>query len=150
MLFEALEQYHQMFVTVAEQVNIDYRALEVIAWMESRGMPDVVSASGAVGIMQVMPGEIIPGRPSAKDLLKPEINIRAGAEIFKHALDTFNGNYQLAIAAYYMGESWIEKYGIYYGGTLRYIDTFRAIWQVMFNCTYLPWEKVPRGFKEEH
>ena len=147
MLFDAIYQYHEICVNVARTVDVDYRALEVLMWMESRGNATVISPAGAVGLMQVMPGEIIPGRPKKSELLCPQTNIYEGAKILKHALVTFNGNYEKAIPAYFLGENGVlnnEKYG---NLKFRYLAEFVNVWRKMFS-DYLPWETIPNGFQE--
>lgn len=149
MLFDAIYQYHEICVNVARTVDVDYRALEVLMWMESRGNATVISPAGAVGLMQVMPGEIIKGRPAKKELLHPQTNIYWGAKILKHALDTFGGSYEKAIPAYFLGEDGVldnERYG---KKKVAYLSEFVHVWRSMF-ADYLPWENPPRGFEEGH
>lgn len=64
--------------------------LAIIA-VESAGDPNAINlASGATGLMQVMPREANPkmfhNRPTQEELLDPETNIRWGIRILKHSM----------------------------------------------------------------
>lgn len=68
--------------------------------IESAGDPDCVSRAGAVGLMQVMPGELIPGRPTAAELHSPTANVEWGCQILADNRDRI-GHQAGALAAYY-------------------------------------------------
>ena len=91
-----------------------------IARQESAFMPDVRSSSGALGIMQLMPGtanlvsrSLGIGPPTAGELLVPATNIRLGTSYLGQMLRRFSGNRVLASAAYNAGprrvERWLES-----------------------------------------
>jgi soluble lytic murein transglycosylase len=81
-----------------------------------------VSASGALGLMQLMPGT---ARQVAKSIDEPfsqerltrdgEYNVTLGQAFFDKLLTTFNGSYVLSIAGYNAGpgrvEQWIGQFG---------------------------------------
>ena len=57
---------------------------------ESGGNPNAInSGSGAVGLMQVMPDYVIPGRPSTSALLDPVFNIQTGCNILSVYVDQY-------------------------------------------------------------
>lgn len=78
---------------------------------ESGGQPDVISASGAVGLMQVMPkdgiaagfmcvnGPCFASRPSTQELLDPAFNIDYGVKMLAGLLEKY-GNERDALKAY--------------------------------------------------
>ncbi len=77
---------------------------------ESAFMEDVRSSAGAMGLMQIMPatGRLIwkkQGRPNyhSSKLLNPNENIAAGSFYLRDMLNTFDGHYAMATAAYNAG-----------------------------------------------
>ena len=86
---------------------------------ESRYNADIVSRSGAVGLMQIMPatGRELAGRLkiprfSTKILYNPDINIQMGSWYMKSLMNQFNNNHALVAGAYNGGPGrmrrWIE------------------------------------------
>lgn len=86
---------------------------------ESNGNPNAVSHKGATGLMQIMPAT---GAEIAKelrmpnyDLNDPETNKAFGTYYLGKMLKMFNGDEQLALAAYNAGagrvKQWIDKWG---------------------------------------
>ena len=65
------------------------------------------SRVGATGLMQLMPAtgkELAQKLHSSGDLENPDVNIRLGTYHFRHLIDLFGGNPQLAIASYNAGQ----------------------------------------------
>jgi hypothetical protein len=86
-----------------------------VIWVESRFNPEAVSRVGARGLMQLMPGtakylaELIgwEGRPDAFD---PEFNIAAGTFYVAKLIEQFDGDVDLALAAYNAGPTKIRRW----------------------------------------
>jgi len=95
--------------------------LQAVAYVESRFDTDAVSPRGALGMMQLMPG-------TAKDLgvdpSDPEDNARGGADYLRLMLVRFDGNVELALAAYNAGPSAVLRHGGVppYRETRAYVD----------------------------
>lgn len=77
---------------------------------ESNFNPAARSPVGAIGLMQVMPptGQRYGVRSGLAD---PLTNIDVGARYLKDLLELFNGNKELAVAAYNAGEGAVIKHG---------------------------------------
>jgi hypothetical protein len=86
---------------------IDEDLILSIIDQESAGNPRAVSHAGARGLMQVMPYQY--ERLGVTDPFDPEQNIRAGATILNEELDRFDGNLELALAAYNAGAGNVNK-----------------------------------------
>lgn len=88
-----------------------------VAWQESGWRQDVVSPAGAIGIMQFIPasgdwvGGSLLGEPV--NLYDASSNVRAGVRLLRHYLDRYGGDHSLALAAYYQGQTAVDRHGIY-------------------------------------
>lgn len=81
-------EYDQYFLDAAKKYNVDPRWLKAIAAGESSWDQNAVSKAGAKGLMQVMPGNFLPG----ENPFDPRDNIMAGARVFKDGLDWASRN----------------------------------------------------------
>lgn len=101
--------------------------LEAVAWQESRGRMSAVSAKGALGVMQLMPGTAAELGVRADDLAD---NIRGGAIYLRRQLDRF-GSVPLALAAYNAGPGAVMRYrGIPpYRETQGYVAKIMGRWR---------------------
>lgn len=76
---------------------------------ESAYRADAVSAKGAVGLMQLMPGTA--QRYGVSDRRDPAQNLRGGSAYLSDLLAMFDNDLQLALAAYNAGENAVIRYG---------------------------------------
>ena len=93
----------------ASSSQLESALLHAVIAAESGYNPRAVSAKGAMGLMQLMPGTA--RRYGAVDPYDPAQNIRAGALYLRDLLALFNNDMQLALAAYNAGENNVIKYG---------------------------------------
>lgn len=101
--------YDEYFKEAAEKYNVSMKLLKSIAYCESNFQPNEVSHSGAVGIMQLMPGTA--AYLGVTDSYDPHQNILGGAKLISQMLDKYNGDLTLSLAAYNAGSGNVERYG---------------------------------------
>jgi soluble lytic murein transglycosylase-like protein len=82
--------------------------------------PQALSTAGARGVLQLMPGT---ARALAVAAADPRRNIIGGARYLRQQLRRFDGNLELALAAYNAGPSAVERLGRAPSlETLRYVE----------------------------
>jgi soluble lytic murein transglycosylase-like protein len=83
--------------------------VHAMIWAESSFNPNAVSPAGASGLMQLMPET---ARSFGVDnVFDPEENIRAGVKIMGRLLAQFDGDVELALAAYNAGPNAVIRAG---------------------------------------
>lgn len=95
-------------VVAAERHDVDGLLLAAVVQAESRFIPTAVSPRGAVGLMQVLPttGKIY----GARDLSDPYVNLDVGCRYLGQLLRDYDGDMELALAAYNAGPGAVERY----------------------------------------
>ncbi len=101
--------YNKHIVKVAKRFAIDPALLHAVILAESRYNPGAISPSGAIGLMQLMPDTA--ARYNVSDALDPSENIRGGAQYLRDLLKLFDGDLELAIAAFNAGEGAVIRNG---------------------------------------
>jgi len=83
--------------------------VRAVVQVESNFYFDVVSRTGAVGLMQLMPGTA--ASMGVTDSFDPRQNIFGGTRFLRVLANDFNGDLVLTIAAYNAGKGAVLKYG---------------------------------------
>jgi len=87
----------------ARKYGLDPAILAAIIYQESKGNPNAISETGAIGLMQIMPDTALKVCGYTSDLLfNPYYNIDCGAKYLAE-LYKKTGNYAYAVAKYYGG-----------------------------------------------
>jgi soluble lytic murein transglycosylase len=101
----------------ATRHGVDPTLVAAVIYQESSFRETVVSASGAIGLMQVLPStaEDIALRTGGErfetgDLRDPEINIRYGTELLRFLLDYYDDDVPTALAAYHAGPGNVDRW----------------------------------------
>jgi len=106
---DTLRSYQQDLLAASEKTGVDPALLFAVLLAESGGDPQAQSASGALGLMQLMPD-------TARELgveypLEPGANIEGGATYLSRMLDRFDSQLDLALAAYNAGPGAVAAAG---------------------------------------
>ena len=116
----------------ARNYGLDPALLAAVIYQESKFRADARSSSGAIGLMQLLPGTargiaIRTGgtRFHIEDLYDPDINVRYGCWYLRHLLQKYRDE-GTALAAYNAGQDnvdrWLrERVGIQFGETRHYV-----------------------------
>lgn len=92
----------------AQRHRVDGLLVAAVVEVESRFRPNAVSPKGAVGLMQLMPGS--GAVEPTDDLRDPRVNLDAGSRYLGSLIDHFDGNLELALAAYNAGPAAVARY----------------------------------------
>jgi soluble lytic murein transglycosylase-like protein len=106
------------FERAARESRLPVALIEALAWRESRWRAEALNPeSGAIGIGQLLPetatfvaGELLDD--PTLDPADPEDNIRMMARYLRAQVDQFDGDHELALAAYLQGSTSVRNEGI--------------------------------------
>lgn len=101
-------RFNPIIVDAAKKFDVDAALVSAVIKAESDYNPRTVSNKGARGLMQLMPATAL--RFGVTDSFDPVANIHAGTRYLRWLLNKFEGNADLAVAAYNAGEGNVWKY----------------------------------------
>lgn len=106
---EQVCRYHNIIVMAARHNEVEPLLVMAIIQAESRYDPKAVSRSGARGLMQLMPQTAEAW--GVTDSFDPRQNVEGGVRYLKWLLKLFDGDRELALAAYNAGLKQVYRYG---------------------------------------
>lgn len=131
----------------AQRFQLPHGLIAGLIWQESMYKADIRSHSGAIGLMQLMPGtaqgvahQLKKSKFSIYQLVQPAVNIEMGSFYLRQQLNRFQNKPFLALAAYNGGphsvDRWLRQFGhlepdafieqITYNETRRYVKQVLA------------------------
>ena len=135
----ALEAVKPHLEAAALSESLEPALVFAVAAAESAFNVDAVSRKGALGLMQVMPAtaerygvanKLSPGGKHA--VMEPKLNAQVGSRYLADLLRMFQGDKELALAAYNAGEGAVMKYGKQippFPETQRYVEKVMRFYQ---------------------
>ena len=100
--------YNDIIIEASRRFDVDAALVSAVIKAESDYNPRVVSHKGARGLMQLMPATA--KRFGVTNSFEPKENIHGGTRYLRWLLNKFDGNADLAVAAYNAGEGNVMKY----------------------------------------
>lgn len=106
---ETIRRYTPLIESVSRTHGVEVALVHAVISAESGYNPGAVSRAGARGIMQLMPDTA--KRFGVQNIMDPAENIQGGVRYLRELLTMFNGNMELAVAAYNAGENAVIRAG---------------------------------------
>ena len=106
---ESIRRYASMIESASRTHGVDVALVHAVISAESGYNPGAISRAGARGLMQLMPDTA--RRFGVQNIMDPAENIHGGTKYLRELLTLFNGNMELAVAAYNAGENAVIRAG---------------------------------------
>jgi soluble lytic murein transglycosylase-like protein len=104
-----IQRFASFIEAAAQAHGVESALVHAVISAESGYNPGALSKAGARGLMQLMPATA--QRYGVQNIMDPQENISGGVKYLKDLLQMFQGNKELAVAAYNAGENAVIRYG---------------------------------------
>lgn len=101
--------YGSAITLAAERSGVDGLLVAAVVSVESHYRPGAVSPKGAQGLMQIRP--LVAEAYGASDLFDPYVNVEVGSRYLSSLIKDYDGDLELALAAYNAGPAAVARYG---------------------------------------
>ena len=106
---ERVQLFRPLIDRIAREQSVSAPLLHAVIRVESGYQDKVVSAKGAIGLMQLMPDTA--RRFGVQDAFDARQNVEGGARYLRWLLEFFRGDLNLALAGYNAGEAAVIRAG---------------------------------------
>ena len=105
---ETAANYDHIISQAASLYNLPEKLIKSVIKQESNFNPEATSYAGATGLMQLMPATA--KSLGVDDATDPEQNIMGGSKYLSQMMARYDGDIQMALAAYNAGPGNVDKY----------------------------------------
>ncbi|MGE7602046.1 lytic transglycosylase domain-containing protein [Peribacillus sp. NPDC097675] len=105
---ETVTSFDDMISEAASLYNLPEKLIKSVIKQESNFNPSATSYAGAAGLMQLMPATA--RSLGVDDITDPKQNIMGGSKYLSQMLSRYNGDIEMALAAYNAGPGNVDKY----------------------------------------
>ncbi|MGE7606753.1 lytic transglycosylase domain-containing protein [Peribacillus frigoritolerans] len=105
---ETATNYDHIISQAASLYNLPEKLIQSVIKQESNFNPEATSYAGATGLMQLMPATA--KSLGVDDATNPEQNIMGGSKYLSQMITRYDGDIQVALAAYNAGPGNVDKY----------------------------------------
>lgn len=127
---ELMPRINSAIETYSKQFGLDPKLIRAVIKEESGFQPFALSTSGAMGLMQLMPGTA--QGLGVTDAYNIEQNILGGTQYLYYQLKEFDDDLDLALAAYNAGPNAVKKFGGIppYDQTQKYVKKVKNTYDI--------------------
>lgn len=130
------QEYYTHVLVLSGRYGLSPTLIEALVWQESRWRKDAISPKGARGLAQLMPAT---AREMGVDPNDPFANLEGGARYLRAQLDRFDGNLEMALAAYNAGPGRVERAN----GIPNIRETQEYVAAIMARLSHVPDTDMP-------